>query len=376
VLELLSVLKAALFMAVLSYGASALLVRFLDDVLSRFELSPLLGRAPGSGWPGWNGLLFASSLAAGILAGVRQRLFRAKESRLVSTVLPVILLAAIPLIMLVVLELGFIWRAGASPSSGLAAAASAATPPPSRAPSAQATPTASAPLAAQPTLAPALDEPVREAPDDELARAIQNGVNGLLPLAERYPRDPAVLKPLVFAFASRATGLADAVSVAGRLFAAAPAETNDPDLRYLVKKAAASPGEASNLAFELMAGHMGNTGPDLLYELFTNSPKASKRAEELLRSDAVQKRMSPALAVAYELRAAGSCPARVPLLERASALGDERSIAILAPLSVGAKRGCGRRKRSPCPAPCASEATRYSEAVAHISSRLATTRAE
>ncbi len=375
VLELLSSLKTALITGVVSYGTSALLVRFLDDVLSRFELSPLLGRAPGSAWAGWNGLFFVIALLAALLSDGRRRLVRAKENRLLRSVLPAILLAAIPIMTLVLLELGFIWRAGAQvqaapesqPSAKAPAIASSAAPAPSAAPSAVPSILKEAP--------PGIDsEPPEEAPDDELARATSAGVDGLLPLAERYPRDPAVLKPLVLAFASRATGLADAMAISKRLFAVAPAQITDPDLRFLVKKAASAPGEASKLAFELLTDHMGSTGPDLLYELYMTSPKTSKRAEELLQSPNVKKRSSPALAVAWELRNAASCQARVPLLERAAELGDERSALVLSPLSASSKRGCGKWKRSPCQPVCATEAPKFNEAIARISARLAATR--
>jgi hypothetical protein len=78
--------------------------------------------------------------------------------------------------------------------------------------------------------------------------------------------------------------------------------------------------------------------------------------------------------VAYDLRTANSCAARLPMLARASELGDERASQVLLPLSVGAKRGCGRWKKNPCPPPCPEEARRYSEVVARIATRLAALR--
>jgi hypothetical protein len=211
--------------------------------------------------------------------------------------------------------------------------------------------------------------PSAKAPTDELARAVALGVDGLLPLAEKYPTDPAVLKPLVIAFASRSTGLADAMSVATRLFDAAPESTADPDLRFLVKRGAATAGQASKLAFDAMTGHMGSAGPDLLYEIMLNDVKTSKQAQSVLSTHAVRDRASPALLVAYDLRGTSSCSAKVPFLTRAAELGDERTIAILAPLATGAKKGCGKRKKEPCPAPCAEEARKFNEAISRIVAR-------
>ena len=287
---------------------------------------------------------------------------------MLSRLLSPALAALAPLLAFVLLHSGLLWRASAAPL--------AEPERPAKSEPAKSAPAAAADVAPRPPVPAPLPEtkedepPVLKAPHAELAKAIAAGVDGLLPLAERYPRDPEVLKPLVMAFASRATGLADAMTVSGRLFQTAPEQARDPDLRFLVKRGASAPGEASKLAFDLLTKHMGSTGPDVLYELALSSSKAQKRAEELLLTPEVRQLATPALLIAHELRTAGSCAARLPLLERAAALGDERSVVVLAPLSVGSKKGCGKRKRSPCPAACSAEAARYTQAVARIQSRL------
>jgi hypothetical protein len=210
---------------------------------------------------------------------------------------------------------------------------------------------------------------VAHATIDELTLANTKGIPGLLPLAERYPEDPDVLRPLLTAFASRATGLADAMAVAERLLKVAPEDARDTDLRYLVRKAATTPGEASRIALLIMTDLMGTTGPDLLYDLFVTEPKLARQAEQLLASPKVQMHFTPALAIAYDLRRANSCAARVPLLGRAAALGDRRSVAVLSPLSAGSKRGCGRLKRSPCSPACPEEARAYFQAITKILER-------
>jgi hypothetical protein len=177
------------------------------------------------------------------------------------------------------------------------------------------------------------------------------------------------LKPLVIAYASRSTGLADAMTVVTRLFDAAPETTADSDLRFLVKRGAATPGQTSKLAFDAITNHMGSAGPDVLYEMMLNDVKTSKQAQTLLASRSVRERASPALVVALELRAASSCAAKAPLLPRVAELGDERSIAILAPLATGSRKGCGKRKKEPCPPPCAEEAKKFNETISRIAAR-------
>ena len=101
--------------------------------------------------------------------------------------------------------------------------------------------------------------------------------------------------------------------------------------------------------------------------------KAAKRARQLLKEAKVRTRFSPALAIAYELRTAKTCAARLKLLPRTEALGDGRSIAVLAQLSTGSRRGCGKWKRRPCAARCAKEAEHFRTTVKKITRRLKAT---
>lgn len=380
VLELLDTLKAGLVAAIVAYGLCAIGVRVLDDVVARFGVSPLLGQGGGAGWPGWNVLFFVIALSAGLIAGWRRRLSDS-EAGLVRVLVRPGLLLAMTVVPALILYVGLLWRVG---SASLSPSAQAALTREVSAPAGPSGQASVAPATHSPPKAAELKEPERtlaqpeavieRAPGQELAEAVSKGVEGLLPLAERFPRDPAVLKPLVLAFASRATGLADAMEITRRLLQVAPEESRDPDLRYLVKKGAATPGEASRLAFDLMTQHMGSTGPDLLYELYIGNPKVSKRAQALLESEAVKQKASPALLVAYDLRKTESCSGRVKYLARAAELGDERSVAVLAPLSAGAKKGCGKNKRQACPPACPAEAQRYNETIARINARLSRSR--
>jgi serine/threonine protein kinase len=375
VLGLLESVRGVLLAAVLSYGLAALLVRFLDDVVARFFTLGMLGQEQARGWAGWNLLFLVIALLMGAISGARIGIERATSGWLARRATPILSLAG-ALVSVFILYAGFVWRN----HTAVALDPGAEKPPPVASAPASAAPAAptgiiarTSPPAAPAT--PAADAPgspsskVAHAPSDELAAAVAKGVDGLLPLAERFPKDPAVLKPLVIAFASRSTGLADSMVVATRLFEVAPEQAADDDLRFLVKKAAATPGEASKIAFEAMVSHMAGAGPDLLYELMLSDAKVSRQAQALLTSPAVREKTSPALAVAYDLRVTSSCAAKVPLLERAAQLGDERSVAILLPLATGSKKGCGKRRRDPCAPPCAEEAKRFQDAIAKIASR-------
>lgn len=367
VLVVLENLRPPLLAGLLGYGCVTLFVRFGDVVLSRFTAVRLFGHPHGMAWAGWD-LLFpvVAFLAAGV-AVLRRALLGNEPSRWRKFLAGPMLHGAALLLASAVIYGGLHWRAATTEaptptvvrepvrptSSGLARHRPA--PAHSVAPSLSAAPPNRSPATAR---------------DDELADAIAGGEQRLLPLWEKYPNDPDVLRPLVFAFASRATGHADAMVVARRLFAIAPEQTRDGSMQVLVTKTAQTKGKAADLAFELLAAHMGTTGPDLLYDLMLTKPAVAARAGQLLERRDVRSRMSPALKIAYELRATDSCAGRVPLLDRAASLGDERTIAILGPPSLGSKKGCGKWKQQPCPPGCAKEAPAYRQAVAAISTRL------
>jgi len=372
VLEHLRTIQLTLLWSLTAYGIVAVAVRFLDDILGRFGASFVFGRDPGANFRGWNLTFVAVALAAAALTVLHRRIAKPQTGRLgrfIRASLP----ALGVIIAVACVSLGFLWRLriaraeAASIASAKAASAKLASEAEHESPPMVLDPPPEVPKTAT-------HSPGERAPTDELAQASAKGANGLIPLAERYPRDPYVLKPLLLAFASRSTGLADAMSIAQRLFDIAPEETRDPDIRFLVRKAANTPGETSILAFSIMVEHMGTAGPDLLYEIMMGNSRLSKHADELLASDNVREIASPALRVAYDLRKADSCAARLPFLDRAAELGDLRSVSILSPLTVGSKRGCGRWKRGPCPAPCASEARRYTDAIVRIMARQPSSR--
>jgi serine/threonine protein kinase len=367
VLDHLRNIQQALTWGLAAYGAAALAVRCLDDFVGRFGAAYLFGRCPGANFGGWNVVFVAVALGISFLSILYQRYSKSILTRMDRLKQWGLSVAGLSLLVAGV-AFGLGWRlhlARAEQAQLLAATSSPSVvelDAPKEAPAASAEPLPSA-------LPASVAKAIEHAAADQLAQASAKGAQGLAPLAERYPRDPNVLKPLVFAFASRSTGLTDAIAIMQRLFDVSPEETRDSDLKFLLRRAANTPGETSSLAFSTMTEHMGAAGPDQLYELMLTNSRLSKRADELLASEEMQATASPALKIVYELRKAPSCAARLPLLDRAAELGDLRTVAFLSPLTIGAKKGCGRWKRNPCLAPCAAEARQYTETANRIMAR-------
>jgi hypothetical protein len=374
VLGLVSGVRMAVLTAVATYGLAWFGFRVFDGVVLRLMGEPIRVNIT---WPGWDFLLPVVGVGAGIVALLRERaLSEMLRGWRRAVVVALASLATLALAALVI-PLGLRWQArqaGAAP-------AKLVTPLPSA--SQSGSPLGSAPLpslgvasvsaapAPRPNPSPsASPRPAPLATDEELRQAAARGVEGWLPLADRYPTDARVLRALVLAHASRAAELADAMLVARRLFQTAPEEAKNPDLQYLVQRAAETPGPPAEFAWKMLTEDMGPYGPDVLYALTLTKPKLADRAERLLGDPVVRQRTSPALAIARELRSAPSCAARLPLLERAVQMGDERALAVLAGLSTGTKRGCGKNKRKPCPAACPEQVDPFRAAIGKLSQRL------
>jgi hypothetical protein len=126
----------------------------------------------------------------------------------------------------------------------------------------------------------------------------------------------------------------------------------------------------SDRTLKLIAEDMGAAGPDLLYDLYVTAPAVRARARALLLRPDVRKRATPALLVAFDIRSAPSCEARLAELPRAKEDGDERAVAILTMLGSNTRKGCGKKKRFPCPPPCAEQAAAFRDTAEQIRARL------
>jgi serine/threonine-protein kinase len=358
-------LRAPLFTGLFAYGVAAFVVRFGDEVLGRFALGPPLGANGGVAWPGFDVILPLIALASAAIASVLLR-WRATRRGFGRRVLRPLLTAGLVAAAAAALLSGLRLRGAAEPLTLRAEA------PPAVSPSAAALPPPAASSAGV-TKPPPAAAPPRRAPDDALAAAVARGVDGLGPLSEKYPNDPEVLKALVLAHASRASELPQAVLAIKRLLSAAPDQRRDADVRYIVAKAAEDKGPAAAAAFDVMSRDMGTAGPDLLYDLMLRKPAIAAEARAALAELRARAQFSPALAIAYDLRFARGCAARLGLLERAEKLGDERSLTVLSSLASKPPK-CGRRGRPPCKARCEAEAKAFLTSVESISTRLRASR--
>jgi hypothetical protein len=105
------------------------------------------------------------------------------------------------------------------------------------------------------------------------------------------------------------------------------------------------PGTEPDRYFDLLLNDTATMGPDVLYHLWTTKggSEAAKRSERLLARPEVRARGTPALRVAYELRAA-RCPEKQALFERAGKDGDGRTLGQLVMLG----EECGSKNANCC----------------------------
>jgi len=90
-------------------------------------------------------------------------------------------------------------------------------------------------------------------------------------------------------------------------------------------------GETCNKMLDILTEGSGQHGPDILYQILISKggTTAHRHAERLLQVPEVQKRMSKALRIAYELRTAKGCDDRAALFSTAVKEGDRRALSQL-----------------------------------------------
>ncbi len=369
VAELLARARAVVYSAIVAYGLAALAVRAHDAWQLRGAA------AENAVWSAWDVLLCAVAVIVGCAAALRGALLAKRPGRmrrlLAGPVVALATLAAVAALM----RIGF---ARSSMRAPLAAASAPAPEPPVAAKSEPSAPTAvpsppplaSAEPAASETV-PAEDagaEPAR-ATIAELDDAKKRGLAGWRELAERYPADPHVLEPLALAYGEKPETYAAALATLAKLFQVDRVTAKRTKIRALLVKLAFDE-QYGDRTLKLMAEDMGAAGPDLLYDLYVTAPAVRDRARALLRRPDVRKRATPALLVAFDVRSAPSCEARLTELPRARTDGDERTVAVLTMLSSNTQKGCGRKKRYPCPPPCAEQAAAFRDTAEQIKARL------
>jgi hypothetical protein len=364
VVDWLHRLRGPVIAALCAYGFAALVTRFADELLARPGMTSLFGRDPGVAYRGYSVVLPLVGLLGGLAAACHNRWWRPRRIWRRWVFGPVLAIGtALASLSLIYLVLDYRTGANARGVTAAQAAVDVATTP------APATDILS-PNASDSEPMDTEDGYGQHAPSEALVEAVAEGADGLRVLSERYPRDPAVLKALMLAFASKADTRIEAVEAARRLLLIAPDKQDDADLRYIVSRASDEKGKSSELAIVVMSQHMGKAGADLLYDLMLRRPELETRAKIALESLRRSSQMSPALAIAYDLRFAPSCASRLGLLPRARELGDERSAQQLLGLSRRPV-GCRKTSRRPCRARCGDQAKVFSETARQINGRVA-----
>jgi serine/threonine-protein kinase len=381
-------LRAPLIAAVGAYGVAAFVVRFGDEVLGSLGSSMLFGKGEGIAYRGYSVVLPLIALIAALAAVAQRRwwsprkpirrwLFGTGLTALVAIVSGVLLYATLQLRAATV---------GDTPVSTPAPAAARAAPSPeprpevSPAPDEAATAPSVSPVASvsEPAVEASAAAPVSDAPaatvlaerasEQTLIEASRQGRDALRALAERYPRDPEVLKALFLSLASKTDTFDESLQHAKRMLEVAPALSLDREVRFVITRATERGGKTAELAFDVLSGSMGYTGADLLYDLMLRRPELETRTKQALRDARKQNHVSPALAMAFDLRFAATCAARLPLLPRAAEVGDDRSISVLSSLA-SKPQGCRRTRYRPCRPKCDAESGQFWQTVNRINQR-------
>jgi hypothetical protein len=107
--------------------------------------------------------------------------------------------------------------------------------------------------------------------------------------------------------------------------------------------------EVGNDALQMLSELPGEVGPELLYAIWTSTPRktdSTELAEQLLYAQDIRPKASKALGVALDLRREEDCEKVKALLETAIEHGDRRSVSPI--LRRNSKRGCGPKKLDDC----------------------------
>ncbi len=176
-----------------------------------------------------------------------------------------------------------------------------------------------------------------EVDEDDLAAAQAKGIPALEKMAQKHPRDPAVLRALVGAYAKGGRD-DDALGSFATLLDADPSAAADPAMQKVVAAAAKGQGATADRAMDLLEGPMGAGGADVLYDLAEKGGKRSRFAKAL-DQPGVRKHASPALDALLDLRDAKGCKAKKAAVEKVTAAGDSRALPTLKHLEQ--RRGCG-----------------------------------
>lgn len=202
-------------------------------------------------------------------------------------------------------------------------------------------PVSDPPLAPQPVAAP---EP---SPADVLRR-VENGDPEEIKKLEAKPPASRTPEESIALARGRAAGKRHELDELRRAVKTDAALAKNPETLQKLAAYARDP-QTAHEALRTLAEMPSSEGADLLYDLWTGTPEktpTTELAQELVGSDQVRKKASPALAAVLELRRAQSCEEVKQLLPRVRKEGDQRAVRPLVKLL--AKRGCGPQGAQDC----------------------------
>ena len=398
-------LQAPLAAGLLIYGVGSLVLRFGHEVIPNTALDAAVVGLPDVAWPGWTVLLSLGAFFSAAVVATHQHYWLRMSARQ-RTVWGLLGAAVIAAVVLTVARYDDIEqlalrarlsemsrRVGNPPSStvtdpndvsaGTPAATVAGDP---RAPAASgadggASDAGASPAQQMPILAlrPAPSPPPAAAPAPPSVNpeppAGATPASSTLPIVHRDepvntdPDSPDALRARAHEQAERASEMLDAVHTVERLLSVSPDKVNDPVVRDILGRAAATDGDASKAAFRLMGNDLGTRGPELMYDLMLERPILAEKAKYQLSRYRVRRWFSPALSVAYDLRLASTCAGRLSMLDRANEFGDQRSVDTLSAL-LGKPERCGPGEPVACLPLCTREAVQFTRSIEIITHRL------
>lgn len=364
-MTLLASVRAPVVAGASAYGVLALVGRVAD------AMSKHVGGVSGlnaSGWLGWAPFLSGAAAIVALGAILRQRLLTDGASPLRRFVAGPILFGLAAATGGAVLATGYTVRRGHDPAMHPVVPVATPEPDPS-----------SPPISSSAPILPTQPLPPRKLPDLPAAQAvnqamldeaIKGGLPALTALQAQHPKDVRVLRALASELGGEPERASELLRVLDVLFSEAPAEATAADLGGFVLDAARL-FPTSQRAVELMRSRMGQKGAEMLFDLMVSEPELRQKARAALETSEVQRNLSPALKIAYDLYTSPTCEARQELLAQAAQDGDERTVTVLKLVTTPTRKGCGPKKAKPCPAPCAKQSTLFAATIEAIHDRTA-----
>lgn len=276
-----------------------------------------------------------------------------QKARLGSTAAPVgvwagaaALVFAVGAMCVAALFTALVTRSSAPPAASASATASAPEPPP---------PSEPAPEASAPPL-----------PKSQLEKARAGDVQAIAEIEKKPAAERSVEESVALMMGNVAAERKELAEM-GKALAG-----KEPDKEQIdrLQKASRDSALAAD-AIHVMATMAGPTGPDLLYEVWTGTPRrtsATELAEALLSNPKIREKASPALLVALDLRAAETCEDSAKVLPRAEENGDRRSLMLVGKMLR--KNGCGDTKREDC-YPCLRKGDAIKDALKAVRAKAA-----